>query len=426
MRTLMIRSARGAFLMSLLASLACGGDEPPGRVLVIGIDGAAPRVVEDLLERGELPHLAQIAASGARGSLRSQTPLVSPRIWNSVATGVVPARHGIVNFAGRDAAGVHRLYLSTDRKVPALWSIASAAGLRVAVVNWWNTYPPERVNGAVVSDHLFAREIEGRRILSGGVVTEAGSMVHPETLEPALARALEDATPPVPFEDPFAGADLPEFVNAERLSQWYEQDGIVVRIALEVERSQSPRLMMVLLTGIDRVSHMLWGAIDEPEAYPEPLRFEGASREAAVAALEGYYAYTDALIGRILEGYGEDDLVIVVSDHGFEAGTGLGFLTGVHETEAALHGVIFARGEGISRGIRVHGTTIFDVAPSVLAWLGLPVAADMDGRVVPFIRGPEPTVVETYDHLAVEHVSDGGSGAESELLDQLRALGYVE
>jgi predicted AlkP superfamily phosphohydrolase/phosphomutase len=426
MRTLTTLSARGAFVMILLASLACRGDGPPGRVLLIGIDGAAPRVVEDLLERGELPNLAQIAASGARGRLRSQLPLASPRIWNSVATGQTPEKHGIVDFAVEETPGLQRLFLSTDRRSRPLWTIASAAGLRVAVINWWNTYPPERVKGVIVSDHLFAREIEGRKALSGGLVVGAGPMIHPDSLETELAAALADKAPPVAFGDPFAEAALPSWVPAERLSQWYQQDGIVTRIALEVEEQEQPDLMMVLLTGIDRVSHMLWGSLEPPELYPESLRFSGEARDAAASAIESYYQYTDALIGRLLEAYDEEDLIFVVSDHGFEAGASLGWLTGIHETEAALHGVVFARGRGIPKGIRVHRTTIFDLAPTVLAWLGLPVAADMDGRVVPFLRDVEPEWIDSYDHLPVEHLDSSASGAESELMDQLRALGYLE
>jgi predicted AlkP superfamily phosphohydrolase/phosphomutase len=419
-------AAWAALTLLLWTSLGCGYPDPAGRVLVIGIDGAAPRVMADLLERGELVHLQAIAEAGVWGTLRSERPLVSPRIWNSVATGVVARRHGIVSFARKDAAGINRLFLSTDRRMPALWTIASAAGRRVGVVNWWNTYPPERVDGAMVSDHLFAGQVEDRRYLSGGVVVEDARMVHPEDLEPRLGRLLATREPPVDFANPFAGEALPEFVSVEGLSERYRQDGLVVRLALEVQEGFEPDLLMVLLTGIDRVSHVLWGALEDPELYPEEVRIEGEARVAAARSLERYYAYTDALIGVLLEPYEEDDLVIVLSDHGFEAGMPLPRLTGTHESEAAQDGVIFVRGRGVPSGRRVHGTTIFDVAPTVLAWMGLPVASDMDGRVAVFLQEEDVEQVESYSHLEPDHAVSDGTGAESVLLEQLRALGYVD
>ena len=82
---------------------------------------------------------------------------------NSIATGKKPSKHGIVAFAWKDEEGTPHLYLSSDRKTHALWNIASEAGLTVGVVNWWNTYPPERVRGVIVSDHSLALEIERDR-----------------------------------------------------------------------------------------------------------------------------------------------------------------------------------------------------------------------------------------------------------------------
>ena len=67
-----------------------------------------------------------------------------------------------------------------------------------------------------------------------------------------------------------------------------------------------------------------------------------------------YYEYADRLIGLLADRFGPDDLVVVVSDHGFEAGptSGNNMLTGKHESLAALDGVIFARGGASSRARR--------------------------------------------------------------------------
>jgi predicted AlkP superfamily phosphohydrolase/phosphomutase len=411
-----------------LGSPGCGPEtRPRGRVLLIGIDGATLRVAAPLMRQGRLPNLSKIAGDGVFGPLRSVQPLLSPRIWNSIATGKSADKHGILNFARKRDDGTLQLFLSTDRRVPALWNIASNAGLTVAVVNWWNTFPPDRIRGVIVSDHLLAREIEGRQKLSGAASPPPGAVVFPEDWQPRLAALIANETPPIDFADPFVGIEsLPAWLKPEALSRRYREDGALTRIALEIEAAIEPDVLMLLLTGIDRISHYLWLGLEPPETYPEHLRVSAAEREAAAAALRRYYEYTDALIGALAERYADDDLVMVVSDHGFEGGQGMGFLTGVHESRKALDGVIFARGPGIAPG-RLHGGVgIYDVAPTILAWLGLPVAQDMDGAVAPFLEAAEVARIPSYDDEPVERVSTGPSGADDALIEQLRSLGYLE
>ncbi len=88
-----------------LAGIACSQSDPDrGRVLLIGVDGATLRVAEPLMQQDRLPHLSRIAKEGVYGALESFRPLHSPRIWNTIATGKVPEKHGISTFtyAGDD------------------------------------------------------------------------------------------------------------------------------------------------------------------------------------------------------------------------------------------------------------------------------------------------------------------------------------
>jgi len=186
--------------------------------------------------------------------------------------------------------------------------------------------------------------------------------------------------------------------------------------------------MLVFLPGIDRVSHVLWATIEPPEVYRNPLPMTAEKRSAGAEALRAYYVYTDALIGRLLERYDrERDLVIVASDHGFEAGQKLGYLTGVHHGVAAIDGVLFARGPGVVRPRPPHpGFSVNDITPTVLAWWGLPVARDMDGRPLPILQEADVEWVASLADTPVERLPARSSGAEEEILEQLRALGYLE
>jgi len=420
-------------LVLLLVALGCEREpEVPDspRLILIGIDGASPRIVEPLLAEGRLPNLAKIAASGVYGRLRSEMPIYSPRIWNTIATGKTPAKHGIISFFFKGEDEKHHLYASTDRRTPALWSIADDAGFRVGVVNLWNTYPLENVDGVMVSDHVLAKELEARRKMTGvDDEAEVGAVIHPDEWATRLDGMVQGNATPLPgFPSPFA-ADrvLPHWAPRDEFQRRFDEDGALARMAQEISTVEAPDVMMVLLTGIDRICHHIWGVVEPPELYPPALVPTDEERAGGLAALHEYYEYTDALIGALIEDFGPDDLVMVVSDHGFEAAKGLYTLTGGHDTQNAVDGVIFAAGRGIVPGVEPGEVSVYDVAPTLLAWLGLPVARDMDGRVASFLHVEEVASIETYDTIVPEflNASEVPSGVEGDIVDQLKALGYV-
>jgi predicted AlkP superfamily phosphohydrolase/phosphomutase len=413
-----------AFGVVAVCLLACGDAAvQKGRVLLVGIDGATLRVINRLTARDRLPHLQSIAREGVHGPLQSHFPLWSPRIWNSIATGKSPDKHGILGFVRE-----RKLYRSTDRKVHALWNIASDAGLIVGVVNWWNSYPPELVNGVIVSDHVFPRVNESRRMAYQATPSDdAAPLVHPAAWKVRTDEILAETVNPTTVQNFFEGNEaMPPWVKADKLSTAFVDDGRVTRLALAVEAELRPDLLMVFLPGIDRASHWLWGNLEPAELYPERLRPEPSQRKAGAAALHSYYEYTDALIGTLLARYGPDDLVMIVSDHGFESGVQFAQLTGQHETAKASKGIFYARGPGFPAGGRMQGVSVNDVTPTVLAWLGLPLGDDMDGVPVPAAIRGTPRTVSTHDTGPVEHLAGDATGAEEEMLQNLRELGYIE
>ncbi len=424
----LIRHVLTSLFVALFAS-GCSQEQaqPHGRVFLIGIDGASPLVIDPLIEGGKLPNLARLAEQGASGRLRSAKPISSPRIWNTIATGKVPEKHGILHFSKKNARGEHELFLSTDRTAHSLWSIASRHGLRVGVVNFWNTFPPEKINGVMVSDHVLAAEIAGRELMVGAAATPPGSIIYPVEWHERLYPLVGISERLTSFGNPFAdGNPLPHFAKREELTRHFFEDSSLMRMSLEITRNLQPDLLMLLLPGIDRVSHFLWGVLEPEEKYPEPLRPSAPERAGGKRALLEYYEYSDALIGKLLELTRPEDLVMVVSDHGFEAGHVYMALTGTHESDAALDGILFARGPGITPGTKIRDVSVADVTPTILAWMGLPVADDMDGRVAGFLGTGEIARIPSYDTQEVEVVRGAPSGVESDIVEQLRTLGYID
>jgi predicted AlkP superfamily phosphohydrolase/phosphomutase len=419
----------GLVVVTGFACAACGSGEPR-RVLLIGLDGATPRVVDQGIADGRLPHLATIAREGVSGTLRSHNVLLSPRIWTSVATGKDVNKHGISGWVYRDEAGTLRLYKSVHRTANALWNIASDAGLRVGVVNWLNTYPPEVIDGAMISDFAIPGERESRhdlgemfvKAISKGTQTTLPSdrstqgTTHPAEWAQKLATLASAHT-----EEPFSG-----FHAEDVLSRAYATDRLVAQLAIELDRQLRLDVLMVYMPGIDRVSHFLWGAFEPPEIYPEAKRFAPEEREAAARALWSYYEAVDRLVGTLVERMEPRDLVLILSDHGFEAMTSDEFpITGGHDSEAARRGVIFARGQGIPASGAPGEVSVNDITPTILAWLGLPLAEDMDGRPAPFLDFEPVESVATHD-APIQYMDHAAEEIEDAIIEQLRGLGYVE
>jgi predicted AlkP superfamily phosphohydrolase/phosphomutase len=424
----MRRNSLLALALALGALIGCGTEAPPGRVLLVGIDGASMRIVGPMLAEGQLPNLAVLAKEGVHGTIRSLFPLDSPPVWNSVVTGVSPKKHGIPSFAYKDDAGEKQLFLSSDRKVPTVWNILSHAGFSVGVVNFWNTYPPDRVNGVMITDHVLAREVEGRALISKTATPSDGTTVHPEDWAERIKGLLDTKEQLTGVANPFRDNDaLPKWVLLHDLIRRYEEDTALTRIALAIEAEVKPDLMMVLLPGVDRVSHHLWGNVEPADKYPPRLRPDAAARAAGVAALQDYYRFVDEILGLLLAGFGRDDLVVVMSDHGFESGTALMYLTGKHETEAAIDGIFFARGPGVASGGGPGEIGVRDVTPTLLAWFGIPVGRDMDGSPMAFLEASRhATYVDSHAATPIEKVTSSPSGAEDDIIERLRMIGYLE
>jgi len=432
------RTSRWALLVAAGCSVACSeaAQRPGGRALVIGIDGMSPVLVERMLREGELPHLAELAERGSWGRLRSLKPILSPRIWTSMATGKLPAEHGIEHFARIDADGTPRLYSSLDRRVPAVWNIASSAGFSVGVVNWLMTHPPERVRGVMISDHAAPGALAGRLGLAAGVLktpqkkiegaSREAVFTHPAAWAERFTALGTAASPLTKVPNPFAAPPPGKGrLLWERLANIAARDEHVVRAALEIDAELRPDLLLVYVNGVDAVSHFFWPsvALDGPD--PPAHRQPAAPLARQRAALYATYRFADALVGVLLRGFGTQDLVLVVSDHGFENARPGDPSSGVHVTEQAIDGIVFAAGPGVPSGGQVRNMSVTDIAPTLLAWLGLAVGSDMSGRVADFLP-IETGRIRSWDDLPVEHVGGKESGAEDVIVEQLRALGYLE
>ncbi len=255
------------------------------RAIIIGLDGATFDLIHPWANAGYLPNLAYLMREGSYGELLSTIPPMSPSAWTSFMTGKNPGKHGIFDFTQR-APQSYRVHITTRTREATLWKMLSQQGRRVCVVNVPQTYPPESVNGIMV--------------------TGLGTPAHaPFTFPPDLGPELEShgyrINPSVSYRPGNEAAYLQSvFDTAEKNTQ----------LVLKLLKREPWDFFMTVLRLTDEIPHFFWRYMDS--THPDHVTSPNEWKDAILNA----YRKADDLIGRLIEA-ARDAWVIILSDHGF-------------------------------------------------------------------------------------------------------------
>ena len=421
--------ARLAFAAALLLEgTACRNDveAPPPRVLLIGVDGVDPAIVERLVAAGRLPTFARLQREGAYGALRSREPLLSPLVWTTIATGRKPQDHGVLDFVEIDRDGKTVPVTRFRRRVPALWDLAAARGLASGFVGWYASFPASEVAGFQVSDRLGFHQVKSAQATEGSTF--------PPGLADDLARRFGETLPDVRatrqrfLADPAASIDGDGEARVLQLARIHATAELYRRATPYLVDRSHPALVGVYFELVDACSHLFME--DAP-----PQRPEVGDRDFAAFAgtVDRCYEYQDEVLADLLQLAGPDTVTVVCSDHGFKSGELRPRTSGRADTGVAglwhrLHGVLFVHGKGVRRGVKIAGPTVLDVAPTVLTLLRVPLSKELPGQVLAeaFEDGALPAVSRLDRYAwrpppAPATVDEG----DPEAIARLRALGYL-
>lgn len=261
------------------------------KVIVIGLDGATFDLISPWIENGEMPNLRQLIQGGISGELTSTYPPLTGPAWSSFMTGKSPSHHGVLEFFHR-INGEYRQKLNNpfDIDGSSLWQLLSSAGKRVGVLGVPLTYPPERINGFLIT----------------GLLTPAGrrDFTHP----PELLDELEEkiGTYRLRHDEKYRKSNPEPFIQ--------EQYEILENNTQAIEylmTNKSWDFMMAHILGTDRMQHEFWHVIDPRHPQNDPVESEKLGN-----VLLDFFREVDNAIGRIIDLAG-DAAIIVMSDHGF-------------------------------------------------------------------------------------------------------------
>jgi predicted AlkP superfamily phosphohydrolase/phosphomutase len=412
----------------------CGPGPDPARntrqLTLVALDGATWRVMDPLLAAGELPNIAALMSRGCRGGMKSLLVSSSARIWTTLATGTLPRVHGIRDFT-HQVDGKRRLFTSRDVRVPRVWDLASDAGVTVGVTNWWFTYPSTPLNGFIISDHAIpSRSQRTHQVYSPNdpPATVQSELVYPPELWQEIDELLA-----APGHQPSQLWGSSPGARARVIDDIREEDQRVLELAMRAAVEYAPRFQLVYFKGVDRVSHRFWYEY-------EPSHPNYANRPANPDLIARYkdtipdaYRNADRLLGRLTEGLGPDDVVMLVSDHGFEAAE-KGPNSGTHGiSDASIDGVYVMAGGPIATQSCPAKISLFDVAPTALYLLGIAIPGQMRGEVPSALFESDylaATPVEWTDPIAPSPPAEAPSApedaAEKSRIERLRSLGYFD
>ncbi|MDX1686951.1 MAG: alkaline phosphatase family protein [Candidatus Promineifilaceae bacterium] len=256
------------------------------KLLIIGIDGATFDLIRPWAAAGHLPHLNGLLQGGAHADLASTLPPVTSPAWPTFMTGCNPGKHGVFDFIQPQGADF-TLVNSTKIKQPTIWERLSRAGYRVGVLNVPVTYPPQAINGFMVTGILSPRD--GQICTPTDLIGRYRSRLGPYRVAPNVQYKTG--------------------IEAEYVEDIYDLIRSQGEWALTLMAEEQPDVMMVHFIALDVMMHALWRFMDETHPRHEPGPFQHAIRDG--------YKMVDEYVGRMLEQLPEETTVLVMSDHGF-------------------------------------------------------------------------------------------------------------
>ena len=385
--------AAAAALLAVAAALLLRPESAPEGPLVVAANARRAVVVAVDGWTGEPP-----APGGSRATY-VKSVRDPAAFWTTVATGESVRRHGIgsldlVRVAGvgapvRPLAGAG-LYLrrvlpalglarlesvtAAARRVPAAWEVASRGGIAALTVNWWTTYPAGDAGGTVLGNHLFFAARAGAALAGEGWPAEAAERA--ARLAPRLA---------------------PEPGSLERLVEDARGlDAFAIAAFRDAAAREKPRLSMVYLPGLDILSSAL--AAQERSA---------ADRVVLAGALTAETAAVRAFLEDPALAAGAD-LVVLVLDAGRREPGGTVALSGSLARTGASGAIDPA-----------------DIAPTVLAALGVPVSRAIAGRVRADFLAEGTATAESVASWGRRRAGAPPNVDPKEYVENLRSLGYL-
>ena len=297
------------------------------RKILIGLDGVPHSLLLRLKSNGIIPNMSNIFNKGYFGRMEVCVPEISSVSWTSFMTGKQSGEHGIYGFMDFEPGSYTLIFPNySNLHTSTIWDELCKQGKQSVIINMPATYPARPIQGAIISGFVAVD------INKSFYPSSIGSFLHKlgYRIDIDTARSRTDAD--------FLFADLEETLELRSRSV----DFLWERFDWD--------LLMVVVTGTDRLMHFRWDAIENPN-HP----YHGHAME--------YFKKVDTFVGRIYDRFvseeGFDDELnsfYMISDHGF---------TGI-QSEVYLNA--WLQKKGFLRFENSHPKSIMEIGPGSKAF----------------------------------------------------------
>ncbi|HEU4390565.1 MAG TPA: alkaline phosphatase family protein [Blastocatellia bacterium] len=259
------------------------------KTVIIGLDGATFDIIKPLAGDGRLPVLRRLMRDGVSAPLRSTILPNSFPGWASCTTGTSEGMHGVFSpFIKNESSYSVRAMSGRDIMTRSVWDFVTDHGGRSIVLNVPTTYPPEPLNGLMVTGMLTP--------------AAAADFTFPASLKEDLVAAVPDYVIE-PGRDPDKHRRAADFRTAteghERAARFLMSQG-------------DWDFFMVVFSVLDRAQHDFWADMDSSHPRHDPVAPQEFRR-----FIRETYQQLDSVIGTLIESLPADVRVLIVSDHGF-------------------------------------------------------------------------------------------------------------
>ncbi len=340
------------------------------KIVVVGVDGLDWFLMRKLLEEGTLPSITPLLKRGLAGEIAAELPAIPEAGWTVLARGRGLTENERARLAGRDG----RLF----GLAPELGKLVARSGGTALSVGWPASWPVGESEGLVVAPYrpetLIHETGLPAAIVSGDALScsdEAATRV-----ADAIARNegfCEDEFRRLIFDGDSDDEGWNEHLLAARWA--FLSDLITIDVAASLMADEEPDLTMICFGGLDAIGHRFLAS-----AMPSFFADLPPEYERYGSVLSNYFAFIDSCIERLRRLTDESTVIIVCSTYGTHPSLDTPTISGAHTSGPP--GVLILRGANIAQRPRALALAGEDVAPTILALLGLAIPTDMDGRVV--------------------------------------------
>jgi len=261
------------------------------KVFILGIDGGTYDLIDPWVEKGYLPNFKRMREKGTKTPLITTIPPLTPSAWTSFMTGTSPAKHKVLDFYWLDENFNVRVSLR-DRSVKTIWRILSEAGKKVISIAVPFTYPPEPVNGIMVSGFLSP--------------SLDSNFTYPDSFREELLRNVPDYM--ISEDAKYSNREEDQEAFADSVFKVLDSEFKTMQWLLD---KKDWDIFMITFIATDHSQHWFWKYMDRSH----PLYTKKGEKKFGDVILKVYKKIDDVL-GFLMGKLSEDTHLLIMSDHG--------------------------------------------------------------------------------------------------------------